>query len=733
MVLSLFHYPGKQPIGESRTRAVRRFVGLERSLHSKHQWEEFGNVMDEYFQLRHAELVPQCDLDKPPSDVFYLPMHAVRKECSTTTKLRVVFDASAKSSTGVSLNDTLLVGHTVHSSLTDVLLRFRLHRVAVITDVSKMYRAVNLADSDKDFHRFVWRDSPDKPLLDYRMTRVTFGVSASSFAANMSLKQNAIDLADQYPMAFKAVSEHFYVDDGLTGADSVEDATELRKQLQESFAKGGFLLRKWRSSSPEVLEGLPQNLRDVNPSCSLPDTDEYTKTLGIQWNSTSDHFKLTISELTPPDRVTKRFLISDIAKTYDILGWFSPTIIMVKILFQQLWEQKVGWDDVVPDPICEVWLRWRRELKLLSMKSIPRCYFPKQAIVDTIELHGFSDASETAYAAVAYFCITTTDGRRYVSLITSKTKVAPIKRLTIPRLELCGALILARLLSHLSKIFNVSFDKVHAWTDSTVVLHWLVGNPRRFKTFVGNRISEIVELTPPNIWKHVNGKNNPADCASRGLLPSELIEHDLWWRGPEWLHDDPVNWPEQGNITASRSVTEEEKVSLTVAFPIVESLVPFDRYSSYNKVKSIVAWMFRFIKACKARCNTDYTTSNTCQPYLTPEELRLAEIYIVSICQRHHFKEELNSLTKGLGIPNSSCLASLNPSLDVVGLLHVGGRQSLGHKPYDSIHPVILHGKHPLVKLIIRSEHFRLLHAGPTLLSASLSRRFYIVAGNREI
>ena len=218
-------------MGESRSQAVRRFLSLERSLHAKNQFEDFSTAMEEYFLMKHAELVPAPALEKPPQEVFYLPMHAVRKESSATTKLRIIFDASAKSSSGISLNDTLLVGPTVHPLLTDVLLRFRFHRVALITDVSKMYRAVELTELDRDFHRFVWRKSPKESLQDYHMTRVTFGVSASSFVANMSVKQNAADFALQYPLAVKAVTESFYVDDGLAGADSVEEAIELQEQL----------------------------------------------------------------------------------------------------------------------------------------------------------------------------------------------------------------------------------------------------------------------------------------------------------------------------------------------------------------------------------------------------------------------------------------------------------------------------------------------------------------------
>ena len=271
-----------------------------------------------------------------------------------------------------------------------------------------MYRAVRLVDSDKDLHRFVWRKEPSEPLVDYRMTRVTFGVSASSFAANMSIKRNATDLANEYPLAANAVNDSFYVDDGLTGADSIEQAMELQKQLQNMFLRGDFLLRKWNSSNPAVLQHLPAELKATQSSHPLPDQDEYTKTLGIEWNSVLDHFRLTITEVSSIENLTKRALVSDIAKTFDVLGWFSPTIITVKILLQRLWEEKVDWDDVVPMSVKEMWLRWRSELQLLSTKYIPRCYFPKDCQISSTEIHGFCDASEHAYAAVVYFRMTDT-------------------------------------------------------------------------------------------------------------------------------------------------------------------------------------------------------------------------------------------------------------------------------------------------------------------------------------
>ncbi len=243
-------------------------------------------------------------------------MHAVYKLSSTTTKVRAVFDASAKSSSGMSLNDLLLVG-PLHPPLIDVLLRYRLHRIALTADVSKMYRNVELTDEDKDLHRFLWRAKSTDPLRDYRMTRVTFIVSASSFDANMSVRQNAIDLSCDYPLAAKIVKDSIYVDDCLTGADDVEGAIMLYQQLRDLFQCGGFLLRKWNSSDSMVLQRIDASVRDLHDVLTLSDSVVYTKALGIEWNTKEDHFRLAMNELTI---ITKRMMVSNIAKIFDVLG-----------------------------------------------------------------------------------------------------------------------------------------------------------------------------------------------------------------------------------------------------------------------------------------------------------------------------------------------------------------------------------------------------------------------------
>ena len=728
-VVPLPKNPTCKPIGESRSQAVRRFLSLEKSLRYKGQFEAFERVMLEYVELGHAEFVPANDLEKPQHQVFYLPMHAVYKDSSSTTKIRAVFDASAKSSTGVSLNDTLMVGPTIHPPLIDVLLKFRFHRIALTSDVSKMYRAIELTDKDRDFHRFVWRSSQNDVLRDYRMTRVTFGVSASSFAANMSVKQNALDHAHEYPLAIKALEESFYVDDALTGADSREEAIQLQRQLQALFTRGGFLLRKWNSNDCLVLDQVPPELRDNRELHSISDASAQTKTLGFEWNTQSDQFHLTIADLPSLDCVTKRALVSDIAKTFDALGWFAPTLIQAKILLQRLWERKVEWDQIVPDEIKDAWLQWRQELPLLSNKQIDRCYYPKDARIKCVQIHGFCDASENAYVGVVYLRMIDSNSNTHVSLVMAKTKVAPIKRLTIPRLELCGAYLLSRLLRHVKDVFQISMDNVFAWTDSTIVLCWLNGNPRRLKTFVGNRISFIMDQISPDRWNHVNGSDNPADCASRGLPPSQLLEFDLWWRGPSWLLLHISQWPKQSGLQVEKIPEEEREISLILTVESRCPLFPFDKYSTFTRFKRVTAWILRFLNNCR-KLNTDQGTIVT--NLLIPELVR-AENYWIVLSQYVSFPEEIQSLKVNSDIPSNSSLVPLSPFLDEWGVLRVGGRIGNSRISYVNLHPIVLHGKHTLTRLIIRTEHLRLLHAGPTLLTAELCRRFHIISCRKTI
>ena len=395
-------------------------------------------------------------------------------------------------------------------------------------------------------------------------------------------------------------------------------------------------------------------------------------------------------------------------------------MIKAKILLQKLWERKIDWDEAVPHDVLDVWRRWRAELHLLSEKHMPRCYFPCGAHECSMQLHGFSDASEEAFAAVVYLRVVDPNGMVHVSLVMSKTRVAPLKRMTIPRLELCGAYLLSQILSRVKEVLNLPNCEIYAWTDSMVVLGWLTGDPRRFKPYVGNRVTRIVENIPSNSWRHVSGSDNPADCASRGLFPSELVQHHLWWDGPHWLHFSPTRWPQ---CSPSHQIDDTVEEICLVSTPQPPDLIDMKQYSSFTRLKRVTAWVFRFVNNCRSG-HTNYSGP------LSPIELAAAETHCLTNAQSHSFQSEVK---KGQSLPGSSCLRTLHPFVDSSGLLRVGGRLSNASLAHSQRHPIIIHGKHPLAKLVIRSERIRLLHGGPTLTASSLNRRFHIIGQRKAV
>ena len=590
---------------------------------------------------------------------------------------------------GVSLNDSLLVGPTVHSPLIDVLMFFRSWRIGLVADVSKMYRGIMLVAKDKDLHRYLWRKDNSEPLRDYRMKRVTFGVSSSSFVANMCLKQNAKDFQKEFPLGVMAVERSFYVDDGLTGADDIKTAVRTQKELQELFKKGGFTLHKWNSNDPKVFKHIDPKLRSDGGAVQNTGDLLYTKTLGLQWKADTDQFHVTVSQSPSRDRMTKRQLLSDISRLFDVLGWFSPTIVKVKILQQRLWELGLGWDQPIPLEIENVWRQWRKELPELIEVPIPRCYHPRDVYITSRQLHGFSDASANAYSAVIYLRMIDTKGEVHSSLVTSKTKVAPIKRLTIPRLELCGCVLLARLMTRVREVLGISLNDVCAWTDSTIVLGWLSGSPRRFKTFVGNRVSAVTSQIPPSRWGHVPGVENPADCASRGISPLELITHPLWWKGPDWMVSAPDRWPlPPVQIRDQSTEGDIEVCHVTITLPRRKSIVDVERYSTFWRLRRITAWMMRFTKNTRSKQEDRLMTA-----YLTTEEMFKAERHLFSIAQEEHFSMEMELIKSDKPLPNKNRLLPLSPRMGQDELLRVGGRLEHSKMPYQEMHPVILHGR----------------------------------------
>ena len=432
-------------LGDSRRTAARRFIQNEKGLKRKGTWNQFHEGLQEYLELGHAELVPSADLGKEPRETIYLPTHGVSKDSSTTMKLRVVYDVSAKTSTGASLNDQLLPGPSLYPLLTNVLIHFRSKPVRLSADISKMFREIDLHPEERDFHRFLVRGEGGE-LVDARMTRLTFGVKSSPFLATQVLRQIATDYHQEFAQAAEIFQKRFYVNDCLTGADSVEEAIPIVEGTTSLCQRGGMTLRKFRTNSKELREAIPTELLETSDLNISTSPSEHGKTLGLHWDTERDVFHVAAPCLKPAVVPTKRQILSDIARTYDVMGWCAPAMVKAKIMVQRLWQQDLGWDQEVTGELAQEYHKWREQLPSLTSIVIPRCYFQLDRSRVSIQLHGFADASQAAYGGVLYMRVVYEDTSTETALIMAKSRVAPLQTKTIPKLELEGARVLAQMM-----------------------------------------------------------------------------------------------------------------------------------------------------------------------------------------------------------------------------------------------------------------------------------------------
>nr|CAH7750761.1 unnamed protein product [Callosobruchus chinensis] len=457
--------------------------------------------------------------------------HGVYREDSLSTKLCIVFDGSMPSSTGYSINNLQMVGPAIQQDLFSVLIRFRKHCFVVAADIAKMYRCVFVSEEDRSLQRILWRFDKDSQIDVYELNTVTYGTAAASYLAIRCLFQLAHENRDKYPKIAKIIETDYYVDDLLTGCDTVEDLKQMSKLIHKILNQGCFKLRKFHPNNSEVLDWIVGN-DGLSKIVNFNESDT-AKTLGLMWCPSSDKLIYSVKPFSENSHVTKREILSGSSKIFDPLCLISPCIIQVKILLQGLWLEKVSWDDPLPSHIVSKWNEFKTDILSLNELSIDRHAFCKN--MKSFELHIFSDSSEKAYGACIYVKTVDNFDNTSVNLLTAKARLAPLKSITIPRLELCGALLAARLTEKVSKALQVENDVYYLWTDSTIVLSWLKAQPCIWKVFVANRVAEIQSLTEDCNWRHVPSGDNPADIVSRGLDPKQLKICKLWLFGPKFL------------------------------------------------------------------------------------------------------------------------------------------------------------------------------------------------------
>ena len=637
---------------------------------------------------------------------YFIPHHEVIN-VRQPNKIRVVFDGSMKPMVGPSLNDVQEVGPKLQNNLFDIILRFRTHRFVIAADIQHMYRQILVHEEDRPFQTILWREDKDRELHYYRLNTVTYGTTSAPYLAIKCLLQLANDHQHEYPTISDVIRTDFYVDDVLTGCETEDELRRICTDLQFVMKLGCFELHKWASNSTDILHHV------VNASASPVSQQNWVRTLGIHWNPSLDVFRNSV-DVFPDQILTKRLMLAEIARVFDPLGIVSPLIIKAKMLLQELWNCQLTWDEVVPTAIVKKYDKFRADLQRLDEISVPRYVFTVNA--ERVELHGFSDASAKAYGACVYVRSVHNDVV-YTKLLCAKSRVAPIKPLTIPRLELCGALEVAKLMQTVVRAINFT-GNLYLWCDSQVVLCWLKMDSSVLNVFVANRVQKIHELTQQACWTYIPTAQNPADLLSRGTTLQQLQRCHLWWDGPNFLSTNDTS---EYNHDYDPNLTEIPEVRANVlAATTLGEVLPLTAFSKFGKLIRVVVYIRRFIDR--------WRRSNPSHNDITAAEYHAATITVYRVAQRADFAQEIHDLQHNKPLHVKSRLLMLAPFLDDHGILRVGGRLNQSQRPYDQKHPILLHGKNPVSKLVLREQHLKLLHAGIQQIIFSTRERVWITS-----
>ena len=655
--------PNNRSMAESRLGHLKRKLSRDSTMRIK-----YTCFIDDLLIKGYARKIP----DKPDKDVssisWYLPHHNVVNP-KKPDKVRVVFDCAAKFN-GESLNNNVLQGPDLTNSLVGVLCRFRQENVAIVADVEAIYHQVSVNPNDTDALKLMCFPDGDlsKQPEEYQMLVHLFGGIWSSSCADCALRRTALDNSDKFDADIvSTVQRDFYVDDLIKSVKTSEDAIRMQQQLTRMLACGGFHLTKWNSNCRRVLDAIPlgersKELRDIDiEDDALP----AERTLGMEWDIEHDSFRFKISVKEKP--ATRRGMLSIISSVFDPLGFVAPFILPAKVLLQMSCHQ-LGWDDEISGENLARWKSWLTDLPTLEGFLTKRCVKP-QDFGEPLhnEIHHFSDASEIGYGTVSYLRSINENGKINCAFLFAKSRLAPMKRITIPRLELTAATLAVKIDGMLRRELEISIDKSVFWTDSTCVLRYIRNKEKRFHTFLANRIAVIHDGSDPNQWRYVATKENLADDASRGLSANDFLTSKRWIHGPEFLWKQADVWPtcdENISVVAYDDVEVKRLVhthSVEISNNGMSSRI-FSRFSSWFKLKKAVAWLLRFKKwMLHSIRKKDEQHQLKFQKRITVDEMNEAESVIVKCVQSECFAEEIDTIQSLATVKKSSSLRRLDP------------------------------------------------------------------------
>ncbi|XP_055614144.1 uncharacterized protein LOC129760518 [Uranotaenia lowii] len=723
--------PDSYPMAESRLRCLEKKIYKDKNL-----VDRVKNQIAYYLSKGYAHVTTASELSSAdPAKVWYLPLGIVTNP-KKPEKLRLIWDASARVH-NISFNSMMLKGPDLLASLPAVLYRFRSRRVAICGDLKEMFHQIKIKEEDKSAQRFLWRNNTSEKPTIYTMDVATFGSACSPCSAQYIKNLNAGDYKHQFPAAVEAIVYGHYVDDFLDSRDDEEEIIQLIKDVKFVHQQGAFEIRNFSSNSAYVLA----QIGDGNV-CESKDLNFASQSvLGIQWFPESDLFSFTLnlpsldtSILDGSIRPTKRQILRTVMSLYDPLGMLAAFIIHGKIIIQNLWKLGCMWDEQIDDSNFIYWKRWTEMFCRLGDVCIPRAYF-NTAVPENctpIQLHTFVDASEEAYACSVYFRYYERGVSRCV-LVGAKAKVAPVKPLSIPRLELQAAILGIRLADFILRNHQISISKRYFWTDSATVLHWINSDARKYNAYVACRIGEILTSTEITEWKWVPTKDNVADEATKWGHGPCFNADSRWFRGPEFLWDGEESWPEQKWKPANNN---EEMRSTCLHHQIAsELLVDTTRFSKWERLLRTVAYLFRF----GLPRTTAQPVVNRPLDYLNQEFLKKAEIALFRIAQQESFPAEFalfersrNGKPAGV-VPITSPLYKLSAYISEEGVVKMDGRIGAApNLPIEAKCPIILAKTHPITFLIVDYYHRRYLHQNNETVFNELRQRFY-VSGMRRL
>ncbi|XP_053698951.1 uncharacterized protein LOC128745910 [Sabethes cyaneus] len=719
---------------DSLPMATQRLLSFERKLQKDSELKQRVNMqIKEYVKKGYAHKASEMELHSTKANqVWYLPLGVVVNP-RKPEKLRLIWDAAAKVD-GVSFNTTLLKGPDLLSRLPTVLFRFRQFPVAVCGDIRQMFHQIKIRESDRQSQRFLWRETSDEPPTVYVMDVATFGSTCSPTSAQYVKNLNAREFIDAFPRAVDAILNSHYVDDLLDSFRTVQEAVDVINQVKLVHTMGGFEIRNFLCNRLEVLSLIGEISDDGTKDLALEREGVTESVLGMRWIPADDCFTYTFmlrKDLLPILREehipTIREILKVVMSLFDPLGLLSFFLVHGKIIIQDCWATGITWDEPINAELYERWIRWTSFFPLLDTLRIPRCYFLPGLPTGNpnLQVHAFVDASEQAYCCVIYFRLEV-NGSIQVSLVAAKTKVAPLKTLSIPKLELKAAVLGVRLMNTVINSHTLTFCRRYLWSDSTTVLAWIQSNHRRYQKFVAVQVGEILMVTEPQEWMWVPTKLNIADEGTKWRSDPNFRSDSPWFVGPCFLRTTEEHWPKQRRYT-----TTVEEIRPLLIHTSASPLLEVSRFGRWEKLNRTMAYVIRFIQNLHRKRNRLPLELEE----IKQQEFQEAEEALWKMAQAEGFPSEIATLKPTQGSPQSrhavvaksSSIYKTWPFLDEKGILRKRGRiDAAPFVLFDAKYPIILPKGHPIVFLLIDWYHRHFRHANRETVVNEMRQRFEI-------